>query len=293
LPDSNLEPWYASILACPDCGGMFERRAPAELWCGDCLIARALRFNADLRPMRPGKRRLEFPVNCEPELALSRVSLDRPDISYAGPMGQRDGTELLSVLQQSLASPGAVLDLGCGPRDQAVPIMTLGHWYVGVDHSSEAADLRADAHALPFAPECFDFVLAYAVLEHLHNPFLALAEVGRVLKAGATLCGTVSLGEPFHNSFFHHTAWGLLSLCAANRFEVTRLWPCWDTLDGLAEMGRYSRAIRLGLRALNTLSSRLPILTPRKMNWPKRERDLDGLHRAASIGFVVRKRRGD
>jgi SAM-dependent methyltransferase len=232
---------------------------------------------------------MELPLGFDLEPRLSGVELDPPRITYTGPRGQRDGTELLSVLQQTLPQPGRVLDLGCGPRDQAIPIMSLGHQYVGVDYSGDAADLLADAHALPFGSASFDFVFSYAVLEHLHNPFLALAEIGRVLKPGGTMCGTVSLGEPFHNSFFHHSVWGMMSLCAANRFEVLRLWPCWDTLGGLAEMGRYSKLVKLGLRMLDALNTHAPFLTPRKMRWPARERALDRLHRAASIGFVIRR----
>lgn len=229
-----------------------------------------------------------MPLDFALEPRLSQVDLERPKITYSGPKGLRDGTELLSVLQQTLTEPGRVLDLGCGPKDQAGPIMSLGHQYVGVDYANPAADIRADAHRLPFKSASFDFVFSYAVLEHLHNPFVAMAEIGRVLRPGGVMCGTVSLGEPFHDSFFHHTAWGLVSLFGASRFEIHRLWPCWDTLDGVAEMGRYSKVIRLGLRALAVLNSRAPFLTPRKMGWPKRERDLDRLHRAASIGFVIR-----
>ena len=144
----------------------------------------------------------------------------------------------------------------------------------------------------PFLPESFDFVFSFVVLEHLHNPFLALKEIGRVLKPGGIMCGTVSQGEPFHNSFFHHTVWGLMSLCAASQFEVVRLWPCWDTLDGLADMGRYSKVVRFGLRGLGALNARLPFLTPRKMRWPERDKALDRLHRAASIGFVIKNKTG-
>lgn len=292
MADADFSPWYASLLACPDCGSAFTQVEAGKLHCARCQTTRDLRLNADLLPRPPASRRMDLPTALDLEPHLSRIELGRPEATYTGPRGIRDGTELLSVLQQTLKQPGRVLDLGCGPKDQAVPIQSLGHQYVGVDYSSGAADIRADAHALPFQSASFDFVFSYAVLEHLHNPFLAMAEIGRVLRPGGVMCGTVSLGEPFHNSFFHHTAWGLISLCVASRFEIVRLWPCWDTLEGLAEMGRYSRVTRLGLRCLAALDSWLPVLAPRKMMWPKRARDLDSLHRAASIGFVIRKQQG-
>ena len=286
----DTDPWYASVLSCPDCGAAHSKRECGGLWCAGCEVERSLLSNADFFPRKPKMRTIEMPTHFDLEPCLSRVMLDRPKVTYSGPRGQRDGSELLSVLSQTLAHPGKVLDLGCGPRDQAIPIMSLGHQYVGVDYSNAAADILADAHSLPFLPGSFDFVFSFAVLEHLHNPFLALKEIGRVLKRGGTMCGTVSQGEPFHNSFFHHTVWGLMSLCAASQFEVVRLWPCWVTLDGLADMGRYSKVVRFGLRGLGVLNARLPFLTPRKMRWPERDKALDRLHRAASIGFVIKNK---
>src|SRR5204862_87046 len=74
-----------------------------------------------------------------------------------------------------------LLDLGCGPRDQAVPVEYCGLRYVGLDFKSSSADILADAHAIPFQDGAFDVVLSYAVLEHLYHPFLAALEVARVL----------------------------------------------------------------------------------------------------------------
>jgi SAM-dependent methyltransferase len=287
MSQTDFNPWYASILACPDCGSEFAQRGKEDLWCTGCEISRSLRPNADFLPKKQKTRLAELPVTFELKPYLARIEFGPPRITYSGRRGWRDSTELLSVLDQTLKLPGNVLDLGCGPNDQAHPITSLGHQNVGVDYSSAAADILADAHALPFRSASFDFVFSYAVMEHLHNPFLAFMEIGRVLKPGGTMCGTVSLGEPFHNSFFHHTVWGLMSVCAANRFEIVRLWACSDTLKGLAEMGRYSRAVKLGLRFLGALDS-VPVLTPRKMLWPERDKALDNLHRAASIGFVIR-----
>ena len=63
-----------------------------------------------------------------------------------------------------------VLDLGCGPRDQAKIFDYLRCEYVGIDFTSTEADIKADAHCLPFVSESLDVVFSYAVLEHLHKP---------------------------------------------------------------------------------------------------------------------------
>ena len=201
----------------------------------------------------------------------------------------RDSAELFSALLAVRQAGGDFLDIGCGPRDQAAPAEHLGYRYVGVDVSSTAADIRADAHALPFAPGAFDAVLAYAVLEHLHNPYIALAEVRRVMKPAGVFFGTVSQGEPFHDSYFHPTLWGLLAAADAAGLLVERVWPSRDTLAALAVMGRYPRSIRWLLAGLDRLHRAAPFLAPRRwLKWTERERRIDACHRAGSLCFVMR-----
>ncbi|HYM61805.1 MAG TPA: class I SAM-dependent methyltransferase [Thermoanaerobaculia bacterium] len=202
----------------------------------------------------------------------------------------RDSSELFSAAGQWLGNGVRLLDLGCGPRDQAVPAAYFGADYVGIDFASPEADLLADAHAIPFRDDTFHLVLSYAVLEHLYNPFLAVTEVARVLRPGGRFFGTVSQGEPFHDSFFHHTALGLMAVFCAAGLRPLRLWPSYDTLHALAGMGRYPRAIRLSIEAIDRVRKAAPILAPRKFfRWSERERQLDEIHRAASICFVAER----
>jgi SAM-dependent methyltransferase len=285
---SPMTEWYLKILACPECSSSLAQRGEM-LFCGVCGFEAACAHNADLRPHQQRTVSLNVQRLCDVEHQLREAELGRPTVTYKGPIGIRDATELLSVLHQRVKKPGQVLDLGCGQRDQAESIEYLGHKYVGIDLSSAQADIRADAHSLPFQSASFDFVFSYAVLEHLHNPLLALHEIGRVLRKGGFFCGTVSQGEPFHNSFFHHTAWGVLSLASASGLKVLRVWPCWDTLSGLAEMGRYPRVLKYGIRTLDLIHRRCRFLSPRKIRWSPKDRLIDEIHRAASIGFIISK----
>jgi SAM-dependent methyltransferase len=183
-----------------------------------------------------------------------------------------------------------LLDLGCGPRDQAVPAAHCGLLYVGVDFSSPHADILIDAHAIPFRSGTFDVVLSYAVLEHLYNPLLAVREVSRVLRPGGVFVGTVSLGEPFHESYFHHTAYGLLEAFRGAGFRPLQMWSSYDTLHALATMGRYPRIQRLLIEAVHRIGATLPVLAPRKFfRWSAREKVVDELHRAAGICFLAEK----
>jgi hypothetical protein len=130
-------------------------------------------------------------------------------------------------------------------------------------------------------------------LEHLHKPLIAVSEVVRVLKPGGVYVGTVSQGEPLHDSYFHHTAWGVLSVAASQTgLDVRRLWASGDTLFSLARMGRYPRIIRALLRTLATLDQRVPWLAPRRARWPAAQKRLEALYRAGSLGFVMQKTAG-
>jgi SAM-dependent methyltransferase len=225
----------------------------------------------------------------DPAKALDALTFTRPVLSYKGPSAQRDSRELFSALARHRSGGGDLLDLGCGPRDQAPVAEHCGYRYVGVDIAGSGADILGDAHSLPFAESSFDVVLSYAVLEHLHNPFVALAEIRRVLRPGGHCVGTVSLGEPFHDSYFHFTPWGLASVVRAAGLGVEMLWPSRDTLVSLAEMGHYSIPTRSGLRVLEWLERHLPFLTPRRwLRWSEREKRWDETVRGGSLCFVLR-----
>jgi SAM-dependent methyltransferase len=235
-------------------------------------------------------RSATFTIGSNVQRDLLNVELDRPKVTYNGPEAERDSRELFSAAEPWLVRNKRLLDLGCGPRDQAAPAAHCGLEYVGVDFSSSVADLLADAHAIPFRSATFDIVLSYAVLEHLYNPFLAIGEISRVLKTGGMFVGTVSQGEPFHDSYFHHTSWGLLMILRSGNLEPRRIWPSYDTLHALARMGRYARAHRALLEVVYRTISATPFFAPRRFfNWSKRERQVDALHKAASVCFVAVK----
>ena len=280
--------WPLRVICCPNCHAGLKRGVVVECACCE--------FHSDdvkdLRIQQPVKRTLHFVVGAALSISehLQQIDTTAPQRTYHGPRAVRDSAELMSEVSSRLPGGGAVLDLGCGPCDQAACLESLGFHYVGVDFESKAADFLADAHALPFADKSFDCVFSYAVFEHLHNPFIALQEVARVLKPGGWFIGTVSQGEPFHNSYFHHTAWGVLSIVSSvPELQVHRLWAALDTLLSLATMGRYSKLIRLGLRCLDLLNRRLPWLTPRKMRWPLKDRQLDRIFSAGSVCFAIEK----
>lgn len=291
IPDHEERPtdsgWWEDALACPDCQAD-ARLAGGEVRCDGCSYRRPRGSPLDLRPHEPVPRRADVLPKGPALEGLTSLAAGRPRITYDGPRAERDSAEIFSPVTSQLQKGQAMLDLGCGPRDQAVVAEHLGLRYVGIDYASPRADVLADAHAIPFRADTFDVVLSYAVLEHLYNPFLAAGEVARVLRPGGLFIGTVSQGEPFHDSYFHHTTWGVLSVFSSAGLGVQRLWPSYDTLRSLSQMGRYPVAIRAGLRTLDWVHESAPFLSPRKaMRWSESARRVDELHRAASICFVA------
>ncbi len=282
--------WYLEFLACPDCGsdvGVVDGKAACPR-CGNPV--EVSQRPLDLKARQPAPATFVFPRKFPDLAVLERIPLDRPVNKYQGPMPGRDSHELVSAMLPFLAAGAKALDLGCGPRDQAPVFGHLGFDYVGLDYNHPAADILADAHAIPFRSETFDAILSYAVLQHMYNPFLAISEIKRVLKPGGIYCGSVAQGEPFHSSFFHLTSWGFASLVETSGLTIERLWPSYDALRGLGKMGRYPRVIKAMIRALDFCHTRLPVLSVRKtFTWSEREKSLDALHRAASICFLVRK----
>ena len=157
--------WYREHLACPDC-----QRAWFD---APCVCGFTLRDDArrDFRPQQPQPRQSTIALGSVAPDDLKDVVVERPKVTYEGPRAARDSAELFSVAQPWLTAGAKLLDLGCGPRDQAVPAEHVGAQYVGIDYSSARADLAADAHAIPFRDATFDIVLSYAVL--LPIPFVA------------------------------------------------------------------------------------------------------------------------
>lgn len=284
------EHWFLEVLACPDCASPFLRSG-GSLACSSCGFGPIeIGDQIDLRPRSPRPWIASLRRVFDPISSLSTSVQPAPAPLYDGPEAQRDSRELFSALLAADVRGGDLLDLGCGPRDQAAPSGHCGFRYVGIDLFSAEADVRADAHALPFLDETFDVVLSYAVLEHLHNPFVALSEVHRVLKPGGVFVGTVSQGEPFHDSFFHHTPWGLAAVAKAAGFELGRLWPSRDTLEALATMGRYPAPIRWVLRSLSKTDSLLPFLAPRRwLSWSAEQKLWNACYRSGSLCFLLAK----
>jgi SAM-dependent methyltransferase len=163
---------------------------------------------------------------------------DPPDGVYRGAVTDRTNPRHLSILARRGGTLD-VMDWGCGRGEYRPVVEGLGHRYVGVDVEGLDADVLADAHSLPFASGTLDHVITNAVLEHVANPFIAVAEVARLLKRGGVFSGSVAFLEPYHyRSHFHLSPDAVVHTLSSAGLRVDAIWPQenWTVFDSLASM---------------------------------------------------------
>lgn len=92
-----------------------------------------------------------------------------------------------------IGRPGAALEIGCGAGLMLDALRLKGWQVMGVERTEAMASYARDTlglnvitgglEAIPKKP-CFDLIILFQVLEHLHNPFLTLKECAARLKPG-------------------------------------------------------------------------------------------------------------
>jgi SAM-dependent methyltransferase len=123
---------------------------------------------------------------------------------------------------------GEALDIGAGTGRHRLPIEQAGYKWSGCDYQEKPENnvMKADAHGLPFSDDIFDLVNIWQVMEYLHDPWQAMAEIRRVLKPGGIIIGSVSFLEPMHGKvFFNFSQYGLEELLRRNGFTGILLSP--------------------------------------------------------------------
>lgn len=98
--------------------------------------------------------------------------------------------------------------------------------YISTDIEDRIGDgsvVIVDANkGLPFKTASADLVICTEVLEHLHTPSAAVAEMYRVLKPGGKIVITVPFVWPEHEApvdFYRYTQWGVTHLLVSAGFQ--------------------------------------------------------------------------
>ena len=137
-------------------------------------------------------------------------------------------------------------------------------------------DVIANAHAMPFAGEAFDCLLASEVVEHLFNPRQFASEAHRVLSAGGKAIVTVPF--MFHNHADPHDYWrltpeGFREIFSS--FSSVEIWVQGNRLHVFSDL-------------MTTAFSPRPVLMPlRLLNHVFRFFHLNNSRSSAPSGFLV------
>ncbi len=129
---------------------------------------------------------------------------------------------------------GIALDLGAGDGSSRKMLEGFGYRWVGLDIiKNKGLSIVGDGCNLPFQNETFDIVISIAVLEHIRDPWRAMAEINRIIKPEGRFMGTVAFLEPFHGSYFHFTHLGLQEILSKNGFEIEYLFQGWHMMESM------------------------------------------------------------
>lgn len=299
----ELDPKIVAVLRCPHCKQELAPTADSSLKCQACDVTFVRNESGalDLR-IQKSSVHVELRFDLEPSHRLTEVpwcddlpANPSPAVDFGNaPAPRRLSGALLSHFPKAAGQDSLMLDLGCGDANHQAVCQQAGFTYVGVDYSNPKAPYWADAHALPFRDESFEFLLSIAVLEHIRFPFVMAREAFRVLKPGGVFIGTVSFLEPFHsNSFYHHSRLGIINTLQYGGFEIVQLaastnWTVFSAQASMSAKNLFPKMPRIIAKNIILLPQRLSnlwwalgrILKPRN-------RPVD--YTAAAFYFVARK----
>jgi SAM-dependent methyltransferase len=127
-------------------------------------------------------------------------------------LGKTPGRRSIDAFLARHATTALTLEVGAGSS----PYARLFPNRIGLDPVAYPHnDVQADAHFLPFRDTTFEVIVCTEVLEHVHTPSQALAEMRRVLKPGGTLVLTTPFAYPIHHApcdYYRFTRYGLAHL---------------------------------------------------------------------------------
>lgn len=148
-------------------------------------------------------------------------------------------------LQELIAPPSLVLDIGCGEQPWKYVVEAEGGSYTGVDvvqNSKKSVDLLADITKLPVRANTFDIVICSEVLEHIADTADAFMEITRITKPGGYIILTTPFGYPLHEEpfdFVRLTPYNISLQAKRNSLEVIKLKTTGNEIEVIATILDY------------------------------------------------------
>lgn len=120
-----------------------------------------------------------------------------------------------------------ILDAGGGLVSRSNILSALGDVTVLDIVPGYEVDIVGDIHALPMRDKSYDLITLFMVMEHLHDPLVALSECARVLCPGGMLIGTTvqywhGHAHPF--DYYRYTRGGLEHIFKQAHLEIVDMW---------------------------------------------------------------------
>ncbi len=178
----------------------------------------------------------------------------------------RERRALLSRELRRLGMPGRALDVGAAGGGNTRVLCAHGWSPVAVEYGADGAEvarerglevLRADARYLPVRSRSVDLVVAFDVLEHIEEDYLAAGEFLRVLRPGGALLIAVpcdmrlwSAHDVAVDHVRRYSRDGLENVIRKAGFEIEALWS-WNVLLRPVAVWRRKRATESDLTKLS------------------------------------------
>lgn len=268
---NSIDPTIEEVLQCPNCCAGLTYFSKDAFACTECaeVFPREKTGRIDFRLKKPKEISIRFRIPCHDSFndipwSDNLPKKEKPQVDFRSTSIPHHLTkELLSYFPKAEKQTSMMLDLGCGAGVHRKVCESAGFNYVGIDYNNSKAPFLADAHALPFKDNCFEFLLSITVLEHLQFPFIAVQEAYRVLQPGGLFIGSVAFLEPFHeNSYYHHSRLGTLNTLRYGGFEIVELaastsWSVFAAQARLSHNNFFPKIPRLLSRNLILLPQRI------------------------------------
>lgn len=185
----------------------------------------------------------------------------------------------------SRMAPGRAVDIGAAGGGNTRVLRSHGWDAAALEYGADGAEvaherglatLRGDATSLPLADDSLDLVVAFDLLEHLHEDAAAVREVHRVLKPGGTYLVAVpcdprlwSVHDEAVDHVRRYTKPELLDLLVQGGFDVKTV-ASWNVLlrpvvamrrksSSGSDLDEVHPVVNFGLRSIITLERYLPV----------------------------------
>ena len=190
-------------------------------------------------------------------VVFAAESLKTPVLIWLDPF-HHELRKRLAAFAATLPAGTRVLDAGAGESQYS---QFFGHCTtVGVDLAVgdadwdySALDIVGDLHAIPLHDGAMDAVVCTVTLEHLHSPWLALEEMGRVVRTGGSGFFVVPFMWELHqepHDYFRYSPHAIRHLADLSGFDVMEIIP----------MGGLFRVLHYRFASLLKHARRRPLL---------------------------------